>query len=303
MADTQILGVDFSGAQSDKNTWITEGWLTGNALVIQCCRSIRRGELTDFLKPLGSNTVAGLDFPFGVPLDFAHILAPGARTMPDVWAAVGNMRLDDFIGKRNRFVGDDRQRELLRAGDIRFPGCYSCLHDVNPNMVPMTYYGMKMLNRLRESYGEVPPLPGEGRDGPVLLETMPGAILWSLKLPAKNSGKSYKTAKDGLERREEILNGLGHQCGISLSYFHDKIAEACIDNHDCLDSLVAAVGAAMWVQSKRGFREPNCGRTVAAAANGSKRLDRVSLAVRDMTELDAARLEGWLYAPTSPLSR
>ncbi len=303
MADTQVLGVDFSGAKDDKNTWITEGLLTGNTLRIQCSRSIKRNELTGFLKTLGGNVVAGLDFPFGVPLDFASVLAPGASTMPEVWAAVGNTCLDDFIDKRNRFVGDNRQRELLRAGDIHFPGCYSCLHDVNPNMVPMTYYGMKMLNRLRESYGEVPPLPREDRDGPVLLETMPGAILWSLKLPAKNSGKSYKTAKDALERREEILNGLRHQSGISLSYFHGKITETCLDNHDCLDSLVAAVGAAMWVQSKRGFREPDCGRTVANAAHGSKRLDRASPTVGDMTELDAARLEGWLYAPTSPVSR
>ncbi len=297
MAETHILGVDFSGAQSDKNTWITEGWLTGGALHIERCRSIKRNVLTDFLKTLGSNAVAALDFPFGVPLDFANVLAPEAHTMPEVWAAVGDMCLDDFIDQRNRFVGDPRQGELLRAGDIHFPGCYSCLHDVNPNMVPMTYYGMKMLNKLRGFYGEVPPLPKEGRDGPVLLETMPGAILWSLKLPAKNSGKSYKTAKDALERRREILNGLGSQSGISLGDLHDGFTKMCLDNHDCLDSLVAAVGAAMWVQSQRDFRIPDCKRTVAQVTVGSPRLPRVSPEVKDMVEVDAARMEGWIYAP------
>ena len=297
MAETQILGVDFSGARSDKNTWITKGWLTGNALSIERCCSIRRNELTDFLKTLGSNAVAGLDFPFGVPLGFAHILTTRASTMPDVWAAVGDMCLDDFIDKRNEFVGDARKKELLRAGDIHFPGCYSSLHDVNPNMVPMTFYGMKMLYQLREDYGEVPPLREGGRDGPLLLETMPGAILWSLNLPAKNSGKGYKTARDALQRRKEILNGLGPQSGITLSYRDGNITKGCLENHDGLDSLVAAVGAAMWVQPQRDFREPDGERTVEEVAAGSSRLSRASPNVRDMVEIDAARLEGWIYAP------
>ena len=297
MAETQVLGVDFSGAQSDKNTWITKGWLTGNALHIEYCRPIKRNDLTEFLKNLDGNAVAALDFPFGVPFDFARILTTQACTIPDVWAAVGDMCLDDFIDKRNEFVGDDRKKELLRAGDIHFPGCYSSLHDVNPNMVPMTFYGMKMLNQLREHHGEVPPLPVEGRGGPVLLETMPGAVLWSLKLPAKNRGKSYKTAQDALQRRKEILNGLGPRSGITLSYRDGNITKKCLENHDGLDSLVAAAGAAMWVQPQSDFREPDCERTVEEVAAGSSRLSRASPKVRDMVEIQAARLEGWIYAP------
>ena len=53
----------------------------------------------------------------------------------------------------------------------------------------------------------------------------------------------------------------------------DDIHEKCIDNDDCLDSLVATIGAAMWVQDPDQFRKPT----------PEQKAD--------------AELEGWVYAP------
>ena len=163
MSMVKIIGVDFSGAQSDKNTWITEGWLNGSALHIERCRSIKRNVLTDFLKTLGSNAVAALDFPFGVPLDFANVLAPGARTMPEVWAAVADKEYNQVDKLRHSFV--ERHGEMIRRGDAHFGGPFSPLKAVNPDMLPMTFHGMRMLHKLRKAGFRVPPLKDNGCDG------------------------------------------------------------------------------------------------------------------------------------------
>ena len=202
MAEQTIVGVDFSGAQSDKNTWITEGTLEGDKLEIACPYSIKRNHLTEYLKSLKSDTVAGLDFPFGIPIAFAKYLGLSKYEMPDSWSVIAKMCLNEFIDKRNGYVGEKREKEHLRAGDLWVTGCYSCLHDVNPNMVPMTFYGMKMLHELWQSGCKVPPLPDPVEcNGPTLLETMPGAVLRSLALPSTNSGKAYKKYKDRPPKR------------------------------------------------------------------------------------------------------
>ena len=42
--DITILGVDFSGAKADKNTWVTQGVLSGGALTIGSCDSTPRAD-------------------------------------------------------------------------------------------------------------------------------------------------------------------------------------------------------------------------------------------------------------------
>ena len=40
----EILGVDFSGARPDNNTWVARGWLDGRELVLESCRPVSRTE-------------------------------------------------------------------------------------------------------------------------------------------------------------------------------------------------------------------------------------------------------------------
>ncbi len=202
----RIIGVDFSGAEPDRNTWQAEGVLVGNTLTIENCRRIRRAALTAELSGLTGPAVVGMDFPFSVPVDFANFWCPRRVAqegiMPDVWATAARLRLGDFRTRRNDFAG--RHGEPKRFCDP--PESFSCLHNTRPDMLPMTFRGMQMLNRLWQGITAspvmVPPLPQPNRPDekePItLLEVMPGAVLNRLGLPFTG----YKSGR-GQEQREQ----------------------------------------------------------------------------------------------------
>ena len=56
------------------------------------------------------------------------------------------MKYDEFQRQCKEFV--THSGEPKRIADIHFPESYSPLHRVNPNMVPMTFRGMQMLDSL-----------------------------------------------------------------------------------------------------------------------------------------------------------
>jgi hypothetical protein len=265
-----IMGVDFSGARSDQNTWLARGRLDGQALVLHECRPVTRLQLTELLADTPGPTVAALDFPFAVPREFARFWHPDATTMPDLWAAASEMDFSDFLVLRNRFVA--RHGEPKRLADTYFPECYSCLHLANPNMVPMTFRGMQMLYRLWQTGCAVPPLPAPDNTHSVLLEAMPGAALRAFGLPYKG----YKKGTRALHLRRTILDKLAHNSSMKV-WGLSRFLDLCLNNHDCLDSVVAAVVAALWARDPGLFRRPH--------QEGHPDFD------------PAVMLEGWLYAP------
>ena len=296
----QILGVDFSGAQTDRNTWLARGSLWGNTLSLESCRPVSRAELTDELAKCAGPTVAALDFPFSVPREFARFWQPEKapifetlifETMPDLWAAAAGMDWNDFSALRDAFVA--RYGELKRSCDP--PESYSCLHRVNPNMVPMTFRGMQMLHRLwtgnTANPMSVPPLPDRSRPDrsrpdrsrtdrsrpdevpdTVLLEVMPGAVLRRMGLPFKG----YKNGARAPALRRRILEDLPQKATpviVSLA----EMQELCLAHHDGLDAVVAAIAAALWAIDPSRFPAP--------PTEGHPGYD------------PAVLLEGWLYAP------
>ena len=274
---TTIIGVDFSGARSDRNTWLSRGKLTADgALLLDGARSIRRAELYDLLPTIPTPAVVALDFPFGVPSLFARFLSPQRppSDMPALWRAVAGMSQAEFIAARNDFVASNG--EPKRAGDGKYhPESYSPLHSVNPNMLPMTHSGIQLLHRWHQDHParwHVPPIlrPAPADETVTLLELMPGALLKSLHLPYKG----YKRGQQSTQRRTAILNGLALKSGVPLPNL-DTLRADCLANDDCLDSVVATVGAAMWAQNPSQFRHPND------------------------AELPDAQLEGWIYVPKS----
>ena len=140
----------------------------------------------------------------------------------------------------------------------------------------MTFRGMELLYQLWNCENprfRVPPLSDDGRDGPILLETMPGVLLRSFGLPSANyKGKNKINGGVPENVRYEILDGLEKTSPLVLR-IPDDIREQCISNDDCLDSLVAAIGAAMWVQNPSQIRQPKS------------------------EQIADVELEGWIYAP------
>jgi len=265
-----ILGVDFSGAKADKDTWVTQGVLADGVPTIDSCQSMRRADLAELLASLPGTAVAALDFPVSVPSGFAQRWLPGADTMPKLWEAAAAMESSDFMALRDDFVAE--HGEPLRRGDLYFPECYSCLHKANPNMVPMTFRGMQMLDQLGRNGCSIPPLAPPAGAQTLLLEAMPGAALRALGLPFKG----YKKGVHASQLRRTILEGLAEKSGLRLPNLGD-FYDLGMANHDGLDSLVAAVVAALWAQDPTKFRRP--------AAEGAEEFD------------SRVMLEGWLYAP------
>ena len=281
---TTIIGVDFSGHRDDRNTWLALGNLTGDGeLVLDSVQPVRRDDLYHTLANVETPAVAALDFPFGVPRAFAEFLSQKRppRDMADIWQVVSGLTGAEFVGRRDEFVNQRpgmplSEREPKRAGDLtHHRESYSPLHTVNPNMLPMTYEGIRMLHRWhdgRPARWHVPPLEPTGPPSQrvTLLELMPGAFLKSVRLPYKG----YKKGRAALERRDEILGRLAAASEIELPNL-DRVRMACRANDDCLDAVVAAVGAAAWARDSSRFHHPN----------------------RD--ELADAALEGWIYVPSN----
>ena len=267
----QILGVDFSGAKTDDRTWVATGTLEqGEELVLEDCRLVGRTELAELLVSLPTASVAALDFPFSVPQDFGQFWQPEATSMPDLWAAAASMDLARFVNLRDEFVA--RYGEPKRRCDLRFPECYSCLHKANPNMVPMTFYGMQMLGPLWQASCAVAPLEPKVASKALLLEAMPGAALKAMKLPYKG----YKKGAKALQLRQTILDGLEERSGIGIKNL-SRFRGTCLGSDDALDAVVASVIATLWVKDPSVFWLPR--------VKGTNAPDAVAL------------LEGWLYAP------
>ena len=270
-----IVGVDFSGHRDDRNTWVARGRLeSSGALRLDSVQPSRRADLHDLLITVPTPAVVALDFPFGVPAEFATNLSPKRppHAMPDLWRTVSGMSAGDFLAARDRFVA--ASGEVKRSGDARhFPESYSPLHRANPNMLPMTFEGIRLLHRWREEHPRrwhVPPLePPAPTDRTVtLLELMPGAFLKTVGLPYKG----YKKGRRAPELREEITGALAAASGIRLPNL-GSVRMGCYASDDFLDAVVAAVGAACWAQRGERFRHPR------------------------PAELALARLEGWIYVP------
>ena len=282
---TTIIGIDYSGAKSDRDTWIAHGHLTiDGALIFKSAKMIRRKDVVKLLTAVSPPTVAALDFPFCVPQEFAEFLntGDGLNAMPDVWRIIEDMSLEDFYAARDAHVKHFRI-EPKRAGDkAHFTESFSPLHKVNPNMLPMTYWGIRMLHQLlREepSRWNVPPIevPGSEAETVTLLETMPGAFLRAID----TIYKGYKKPKSALlrdERRNAIIDAIQNNSCIALPNLSD-LREDCIANDNCLDAVVAAVAAASWAQDAAQFRQPS------------------------VDELPAAKIEGWIYAPKPQSAR
>lgn len=317
MASRKIIGVDFSGSDSDV-PWITVATLNAGHLTLRCCEPISRNKLTKRLLDLCkdanlSDAVVAMDFPFSVPDDFAksgfgltdkdklerfgfpdkNIPDLSEAQMPERWEFISRLDgLPTYIKEIRHRLGKDQNkkdrdlakfRTLPRKWDEKQFGsrAFSPLQLAPIQMFPMTFYGMKMLHTLwTETKCKVPPLEIAERTGPVLLETMPGVALGNLGLPANGYKKTKgPNALSNLDKRKEIIEKLAKNIPLqNLAEHRDTL----IFSDDALDSVVAAIVAAMWATD-----EYNEQATLFHRPEDHK----------DPTVRFAAKREGGIYAP------
>ena len=286
----KIMGVDFSGAGSDNavgNTWLAEGTLNLNVLTIKSCCPISRVCLTNKLAGLSAPVVAAMDFPFSVPVEFARFwrgddVVNTGWGMPDLWASAAEMKWDKFESLRRKLRLDEFKGEPKRDCDP--PESYSPLHYAPPNMVPMTFRGMQMLHRLWSHSTInpvlVPPLPKPSRLGAEhrtkLLEVMPGATLRSFGLPFTEYKDTPGKRGQRKEMRRHILDELPQRANPLAVILPGDVYASCLNCDDALDSVVAAITAALWSIDWKRFVTP--------PEQGQPNYNRVLL-------------EGWLYIP------
>ena len=242
-----IIGGDYSGAQTDRNTCVVTGTLKCGQLHLELSCWVTRGTLAAMLETMAGTTVAAIDFPFSVPQEFAKHWNPNAQRMTDLWKQAAGMTYEDFKEVRAEFFAKQK-REPKRCTDRVSPRAQSPIHAGRPTMLPMTFYGMQLLHRISVTGGAgstvlIPPLShpvrGCGKPGLVLMETMPGAVLGNLDLP--NSG--YKNAQ-ATDLRKSILCRFLKSVPLEV-VLSPTLKADCISHDDVLDAVVAAAVAAV----------------------------------------------------------
>jgi hypothetical protein len=143
-------------------------------------------------------------------------------------------------------------QKCKREADKDLPGSFSPLNTAQPNMLPMTFYGMRMLYHLKDVPGFcVHPTPNNRRTGPLLMEVMPGAALRAFGLP----DKTYKSSINALRERQTIVEKLADRSRLQLPNL-EEYYDHCMFSDDAIDSIVATAVAAKWARGDN-FTHPN----------------------------------------------
>lgn len=262
-----FAGADFSGDMRDplEATWLAILAREGERLRVVRVEPTGRHGLERLLRDPDADVqrseAIGLDFPFGLPIEFAEFLLGGPFPEDGWWALarrLEKMTRPEYLTALQDFriaTGEPKRLTDERAGG------FSPLHRVNPDLGPMTFHGIRMIAADRSRYAI---RPFESAKGHRLLEVYPGATVRALPLgsDARGSGRS-----------EAVLEAVE-----SLERFPIEFGPAarrkCLARRDALDAVLAARAAAVAVISGEADRE--------AAALAPDASDRV-------------RLEGWIY--------
>jgi hypothetical protein len=268
-----FAGVDYSGDMRDPReaTWLSIVELREDRLRVVRLEPTGRHGLQGYLRDPDTSLMnveaIGLDFPFGLPIDFAEKIMGGPCPEEGWWALAKKL---ERVTRPDYLVAVQEHRDELgeskRLTDERVSG-FSPLHRVNPDLGPMTYHGIRMIAEDRSRYAVK---PFESAQGKLLLEVYPGGFVKRLTLPPGEG--------DGRDRRRHILNALG-----GLDYMpielQESMAKSCLARRDALDAVIAARLSAVAVLSGEVERAPDD----LAPGEGER-----------------VRREGWIYGLQEP---
>lgn len=281
-----VGGVDFSGAKTDPNdTWLVTGELGSLGLKIRSVKNTGARALIKELDSMAELTECALDFPFGLPVEFMRFLAKKLEVDEFAeWQSLAErlvfMELEEFKAYADEY-GIDAKRHTDK---IALRAAKSPLHQVNPSMIQMTFYGIKMLTQLNPDRYYVLPFQDEKEDGCAMTEVYPAEILSLLNLPWRGyKGKDKQGRDKALEVRREIVNGIVYLRENGGAKFKE-CPRVSIDNtlkgqiiasDHAVDAFAACYSAAIRRTTPSLFPDP---------------LDSDNVNVL---------LEGWMYAPAA----
>jgi len=271
-----FAGVDFSGDMRDprESTWLSIVELRDERLRIYRLDPTGRHGLQNYLRDPDSTMMnveaIGLDFPFGLPIDFAHKLMGGDFPEEGWWALAKRMEKlsrPEYLTAVQEFR--DETGESKRHTD-ETAEAFSPLHRVNPDLGPLTYHGIRMIAEDRSRYAVK---PFESAQGKLLLEVYPDGFVRQLALPSTATPDGQ-----GREHRRNILNALGRLDYLPID-LDDRVVKHCLSRRDALDAVIAARMAAVAVLTGEVERTPEELAPDAA---------------------DRVRHEGWIYGLGKP---
>jgi len=255
-------------------TWLAIVELREERLSVHRLDATGRHGLQNYLRDPDSTMMSveaiGLDFPFGLPIDFAQKLMGGAFPEEGWWALAKRMEKlsrPDYLIAVQEFR--DETGESKRHTD-EAAQAFSPLHRVDPDRGPTTYHGIRMIAEDRSRYAVK---PFESAQGKPLLEVYPGGFVKQLSLPEKSTQEGQ-----GRERRRQILNSMARLDYLPVEV-DERLVKHCLNRRDALDAVIAARMAAVAVLTGEVERTPE---ELAPEAG------------------DRVRHEGWIYGLEEP---
>jgi hypothetical protein len=202
-----FYGIDFSGAKdAGRKIWVAGGNIEGSALHIKECwraseltctgseRSMCLFALRKFITD-GTNSVFGLDFPFGLPGELVRdsIWEKFILSFPENYS--------DDRDFRDKCRKDSHNHEIKRRTDVENKTPFS---PYNLRVYRQTFYGIReILNPLlQKKQAYVLPMQRRQCGKPGIIEICPASTL-----KKKNLYKPYK-GKEHREQRKLILEAL-----------------------------------------------------------------------------------------------
>ena len=266
---TQIIGIDFSTSKDDigGNLCITEGTVGSEEFDVKQCsaaedefgdegRDLILNKLCETItsRSVGSHTVVGLDFPFGLPYEVLPdevIERNEWRTLLDIFAQeYGNSPRDMESECKKKAKGVNGNKKYYRRTTDENNQALSPYHFMG--IKHLTYHGIRSVIIPIED--QVCFLPMDERDSgkPWVIEVYPATTLRSLQSD-NNLQHDHKRYKEGtrkaLRKRKQIIDTIEPSINLTRG---DR--EFILSNHNALDSLLAAY--ATFEAVKDGYDRP-----------------------------------------------
>lgn len=267
MTEKIIAGIDFSGSKTTQHeTWLVIGKLGSLGLEILDTKKIGAHALGAELAQHKALTHISMDCPFSLPADFLNFLA--ARKLKKEYQNWQHIVEELIFITYEEFVELVKEygKEPKRVTDsINGSTAVSPLHKKNPNMVELTYYGMRLLASLAPMRFFVVPFQDPIPLGCSVMEISPKDTLRYFGFPDTNYASREKEDEEKIKQlRHKILHSLielKEKKGITFKDIPRLTVPKALEHNflnseHALDALISCYTTALYANQKDLFDDP-----------------------------------------------